>query len=206
MSNIKIAYLLYKSLDDNVYKLTEQKKVNIITTLFKISITTFYRRQILFNEKFIYNDEVNCFTNIIYNYNSINITKPIVNYIVLFMKNNININIKKIKKSINAFFPNNKISYKQINNIIYVNKLNTVLHRYSNHKYKINDTIHNFIIESIKNNNCLTAKDIVSNIYEKYKINVSLTTIYNVFKKNNYVYKKTKTNINPYSFEEQYNH
>ena len=57
----------------------------------------------MFNEKFLCNDDDDCLTNIIYDYNSVNITKPIVNYIILFIKNNININTKKIKKNINKY-------------------------------------------------------------------------------------------------------
>ena len=42
-------------------------------------------------------------------------------------------------------------------------------------------------------------------IKNKFKIDISLTTIYNTFKKHNYTYKKTTININPYSFSDQKN-
>ena len=69
--------------------------------------------------------------------------------------------------------------------------------------YKIKSKIEKFIVEQIKLKNTLTAKDIIKSIKDKFNVDVSLTSVYNIFKKNNYTYKKTSININPHSFHDQ---
>ncbi len=110
--------------------------------------------------------------------------------------------LKKLKKKLNIVFPNNNVAIKHINIIIQKNNLS--INNYLNKTpYKINKQIDDFIIEQIKINNTLTAKEIVCLVKKKFDISISLTSVYNLFKKNNYTYKKTVVNINPYSFYDQ---
>ena len=115
-------------------------------------------------------------------------------------------NIKLLKKELNKLYPNNNLSISQIHYIINKNKHCLPETKYKGKYNKISIQIENFIIDSIKKNNCLTANDITRMICDKFNINLSLTSIYNIFKKNNYVYKKTKINVNPYSFDDQKQH
>jgi transposase len=197
MENIKYSVLLFNSLKEN----NINNKIKIITDLFKIDKSTFYKRYNKYNENFkINNDDIN--TKIIYDFNFLNVNKLIVNYIVSYVVTNLNINLKIIKKKINLFFPNNKLSYKQIR--IIINK-NNLFFNNSNKRnnYKINNKIEKFVIEQIELNNTLSAKNIIELIKDKFNINISLTSIYNLLKKNNYTYKKTSININPHSFDDQ---
>ena len=116
---------------------------------------------------------------------------------------NIQINFKKIKKELNKKFNNNCISLKHINCIINANKHIFNKINFNKKNYKLNQSIQEFIINNININNCLTASDISNLIEIKFQIKISLTTIYNFFKKKNYVYKKTKININPHSYDDQ---
>lgn len=122
-----------------------------------------------------------------------------------FFFNNIinNKNIKLVKKELNISFPNNRISNKHIYTIINKNNHCFLCSKYTHNNYKINNEIEKFIIDSINNNNCLVAKDIKNLISEKFKLDISLTSVYNILKKNNYIYKKTKININPHTFDDQ---
>jgi transposase len=193
MESKNIACILYNELSH----LSNSKKITLITNLFKISKTTIYRWLDDYDKY-----KNNIFNNIHHEFDSILITKPIVCYIVSYVLNNITINLKKIKKQLNKFFPDNKLSCKHIDLIITTNNLyNDKINLRKN--YKINQQIKLFIIDSVKLNNCLTANDISIMVNEKFKLSISLTSIYNIFKKNNYVYKKTVININPYSLEDQ---
>ena len=169
----------------------------MITDLFKISKTTLYR----WNNEFKTRTQ-DISDNINYNFESKLITKPIVYFIVSYVLSNAFINIKKIKKQLNKFFPNNQLSHKHINLIIASNKLDN--HKtYHKKNYKINEDINKFIIDTIKLNNCLTANDISILVFNEFEVTISLTSIYTILKKNNYIYKKTVININPYSLEDQ---
>ena len=162
----------------------------------KISKATFYKWYKIYNHK-IKNDAF-------YNFNFLNVTSVIIDYIISCKLSNFNIGIKKIKKNLNTNFKDNKISLKQIGTILDKNKF-IFINRKSNNRsnYKINNNIEKFIIDSINNNSILVAKDFVGLVKNKFKIDILLTSIYNIFKKNNYVYKKTTININPHSFDDQ---
>jgi len=189
-NNKKCSVILYNSLNNYNVK----NKMNIITKLFKIDRSTFYR---WYNE---YNLNVTNYKNF-YNFNFLNVTPVIVDYIVSYANNNIIVSLKKIKKNINKIIPNNNLSLKQINVIIQKNNCMSQYHKRGN--YKIKSKIEKFIVEQIKLKNTLTAKDIIKSIKDKFNIDVSLTSVYNIFKKNNYTYKKTSININPHSFHDQ---
>lgn len=69
--------------------------------------------------------------------------------------------------------------------------------------FKSSPTIIDFILKSIDNKKTNTIKQIKNLIFNEFKIDLSLQFIYNLLKKNNYVYKKFKFNNNPYSIDEQ---
>ena len=191
-----IACILYKNLpDDDI-----GNKNILICNLFKITKSTLYR---WINE---YDNTVkNIDNNVIFNFNSNLITKPIVCYVIYLILSNVDISYKKIKKELNNKFINNNISIKHIHCIIEANKhiCNKINYRQN---YKLNKSIQDFVLSHIKNNNCSTANEISKLIEDKFKIKISLGSIYNLLKKNNYVYKKTTINVNPYSYDEQKNH
>ena len=88
--------------------------------------------------------------------------------------------INSIINNIKTIFDSD-LQCKHINAIIYNNNLHNF--NFSNLKrksYKINGEINDFIISSIKNNNCLTAQDIVNLIFDKFKLTISLISIYNI--------------------------
>lgn len=191
MDNKFFSILLYDSLKEN----NVNNKIKIITDLFKIDRSTFF----MWKKKF-----ENIENNIFYDFDSINITQTIVNQVVSYVVGSNSINIKKIKKFLNKNIEGNNISSKQINAIIKNNESIIDINK-KRTGYKLTNDIDNFIIISIKNNNTLTAKDIVLLIKNKFKVNISLSTIYYTFKKYNYTYKKTTVNINPHSFSDQKN-
>lgn len=69
--------------------------------------------------------------------------------------------------------------------------------------FKSSPSLVNFIIKTIDNNKIFTVKEIKELIFKEYKLEVSTQFIYNLLKKNGYVYKKFKINNNPYKIEEQ---
>ena len=69
--------------------------------------------------------------------------------------------------------------------------------------FKSSPTIINFILNAIDKNKISTVKQIKDLIFNEFKTNVSIQFIYNILKKNDYIYKKFKFNNNPYSIEEQ---
>jgi transposase len=71
--------------------------------------------------------------------------------------------------------------------------------------FKSSPSIINFILKSIDEDKTNTVKQIKDLIFNEFKTNVSIQLIYNILKKNNYVYKKFKFNNNPYSVSEQVN-
>jgi transposase len=178
------------------YSLQKNKIKNfklIITDLFKINKSTLYR--------WINDYDNNIKTSNFYDFNFLNVTKQIVDYIVSYVYLNPFSSCKKIKKQLNLVFTDNKISLKHIYIIIQKNNLFT--NKYFNKTHKINKQIEDFIINQIKIKNTSTAKEISSIVKTKFNISISLTSIYNLFKKHNYTYKKTVVNINPYSFSDQ---
>jgi transposase len=201
-----IACLLFNNLlEQNIKK---NNNIKIICNLFKITKSTFYRWN---NEykviKNNINNNKNIENNIIIDFKSKIITKSIVYFIISYILSNFYINYKKIKKQLNENFPDNKISFKHIHLIIKANE-NNILNKINCNKknYKLTKQIEQFICDNINNNNCLTANNISNLIYDKFKLKISLTTIYNFLHKKNYVYKKTVINVNPYSYEDQKEH
>jgi len=116
----------------------------------------------------------------------------------LFILNNKNENIKKIN---NLFFNefNINIHQKQIVNIMNENKIEIKSF------FKSSPAIIKFILKSIDDNKINTVKKIKQLIFDEFKTNISTQLIYNILKKNDYVYKKFKFNNNPYSNDEQVN-
>ena len=205
MTNKIIPCLLYDQLNDQQnFKNKIQKKyiVDIISDLFDVDKSTFYRWYSEFNDLTIENKK----SDICFDFDSKLITKEIVIFVVsFFLKKIITKNsVKQLKLKINELFPNNNISSSQLYAIIEKNSHCFVSSNYNKRKSKkIDSNVESFIMESINKNKCLVANDIKNLIQTKFKIDISLTSIYNIFKKNNYVYKKTKININPYSFDDQ---
>ena len=116
----------------------------------------------------------------------------------LFILNNKNENIKKI---IDLFFNkfNINIHQKQIVNIMNINKIEIKSF------FKSSPTIVNYILKLVDDNKIYTVKKIKQLIFDEFKTNISVQLIYNILKKNDYVYKKFKFNNNPYSIDEQVN-
>jgi len=202
INNSKIyACYLYNCINNN--SINNNYNIDIICDLFKIHKSTLYR---WINE---YNNidlkiDTNC--HFYFNFYSHLITKEIVIFVLRFFINNAysKKSMKLLLKKLNKLFPNNKISYKHIHVIIEKNKNLILIHnQYKSNNIKITNEIEKFIIEQIKNNSSMVANDIKNLIFKKFNLNISLPTIYNIFKKNNYTYKRTKININPYSLEDQ---
>ena len=136
-----LAYTLYKNLD-NV-----NNKIDIITKLFKIHKSTFYK---WLNE---YDNNIkNVNDNIYTDFNSHLITKQYVIFIVSFFiyKDISKKNIKLLKKELNKLHPNNNLSISQIHSIINKNKHCLPETKYKGKYNKISIQIENFIIDSIK--------------------------------------------------------
>ena len=190
MDHKKNAVILYNSL--NEYNV--ENKIDIVSNLYKISNSTLYR---WINE----HKDNQISLNYFYDFNFLNVSKFIVDYIVSYVSNNIIYSLKKIKKSINKIIPNNKLSFKQIATIIDKNSFLPKSNKRTN--YKVNNEMQTYVIEQIKENNTLTAKEMVELVKTKFNIKISLTTIYNIFQKNNYTHKRTSVNINPQSFDDQ---
>jgi transposase len=179
----KYSIILYNSL--NYHKI--KNKMDIITNLFKINKSTFYKWNNNYKECILNNQNF-------YDFIFSNVTNVMVDYIVSYVATNLNVRVKKIKKNINKIIPDNKLSYKQIS--IIINKNNCFYKKYNKRgNYKINEEIEKFIMIQINTNNTLTAKEIIKLIEVKFLIDISLTSIYNVLQKNNFTYKNTTLNI-----------
>jgi len=113
-----------------------------------------------------------------------------------FILKNKNENIKKIIKLFFDKFEIN-IHQKQIVDIMNKNKIEIKSF------FKSSPTIVKYILKSIDENKINTVNKIKLLIFGEFKINISTQFIYNILKKNNYVYKKFKFNNNPYSIDEQ---
>jgi transposase len=178
-----------KELSINIYNYLKtmgiigQERINFITNNFKCHITTFYN----WNKE--YNDN---FNNI---YQNKNINPLIVNDILIYCKNNKNVNIKILKNYINKKH-NTKFSS---NTIIFILKINNL--KYKN--YKINDEIIKFILNTVEKNNVITSKEIISLINKNFNLLISESSIYNILKKNKITYKRVTIKTNPYTEEEE---
>ncbi len=116
----------------------------------------------------------------------------------LFILNNKNENIKKIIDLFKNKF-NINIHQKQIVNIMNINKIEIKSF------FKLSPTIINYILKLVDDNKTYTIKKIKQLIFDEFKTNISVQLIYNILKKNDYVYKKFKINNNPYSIDDQVN-
>lgn len=97
----------------------------------------------------------------------------------------------------------------------FINKFNIIIHEkqivdvlYKNKKkvksfYKKTPEIINYVMKLIKENSILTAQNIKDNIKKEFNVIVSIQLIYNIFKEQNYIFKKLKKINNPYSIDEQ---
>lgn len=97
----------------------------------------------------------------------------------------------------------------------FINKFNIVIHEkqivdilYKNKKkvksfYKKTPEIVNYVIKLIKENSILTAQNIKDNLKKEFNIIISTQLIYNIFKEQNYVFKKLKKINNPYTIDDQ---
>lgn len=173
----------YKYLKDSL-NIIGQKRIDFITNNYKCHITTLYG----------WNKEIKNNSNdiVIYNKN----INPLLENIIYKCINEYKItSVIKIKKYINKNF-DKQINQKTINFILKKNNLEC-------EKYKIKKEINKFIIDSFSEYKITTAKDIINQIFIKYNIKLSETSIYNVLKQNKITYKKIKVKTNPYTLEEQ---
>ena len=113
-----------------------------------------------------------------------------------FILNNKN---EKIKRIIYLFHDEFKINIhqKQIIDIMNINKIEIKSF------FKSSPTIVQYITKFVDENKINTVKQIKESIFNEFKIDISTQLIYNILKKNDYVYKKFKFNNNPYSNEQQ---
>lgn len=89
-----------------------------------------------------------------------------------------------VKEFINKF--NVSIHEKQVVDILYKNKKKVKSF------YKKTPEIINYIMKTIKENSIITAQNIKNKILKELNVNISTQLIYNIFKEQNYVFKKLK--------------
>lgn len=166
----------------NKYNIKGNNKKEFISNTFNLHINSLYN--------WIKNDIKN---NSVNNYLNKKIDFVIENFVIKNFNDKFKIN--EIKKNVKNKF-NICLSYKDILCILKKNNL-----RYD--KKIIKDNIDKFINDTIKNNNYITANELIKLINNKFNIIYSTTYIYNILHKNNYSYKKIKINSNPYSKEKQ---
>ena len=124
---------------------------------------------------------------------SIDIIKSSINLYIKLKNNNI-IGKERIKFINSVFNIHINTLYKWIDK--YYNKTNNTFNfstYKTNFKYnnlKITDTIEKFIIQSIDTNNNFNIKNIKKNIFNKFNIKLSKSSIYFVLHKNSLTYKK----------------
>ena len=106
---------------------------------------------------------------------------------------------------------NNINGYKRINIIMnitnfkfHINSLynwikNIQIKKRSFHNFKITNDIENFIIDKLTHNQFITTKQIKFLIKQKFNVILSKTSIYSIYKKNKFSFKKCKIISNPYS-------
>ena len=69
--------------------------------------------------------------------------------------------------------------------------------------FKLTPILNNYILKCVKDNKIITVKQVQKSVSKELNVRISTQFIYNLLKKNNYVYKKFKYNNNPYKIEEQ---
>ena len=122
----------------------------------------------------------------------INIDQEHIDFILNNKDKNSN-NIKNLFK--NKF--NLDISQKQIIDLMHKNK--TSIKSF----FKSSPHLIKYIKNFINSNHISTITDIKENIKKEFNLIISIQFIYNILKKEGYVYKKFKYNNNPYSIDEQ---
>jgi len=132
--------------------------------------------------------EINCLKN----ESVIIIDKEIENFIINNKHNSVKTIIEDIKLEFNII-----LNKKDIISIFQKNNID------KKSFYKITPFINDYVINKIKNNCILTAKNITDDLFKDNKIRISTTSIYKIYKKNNLTYKKVKFNNNPNSIEIQ---
>ena len=100
-----------------------------------------------------------------------------------------------IKEFINKF--NIIIHEKQVVNVLHKHRKKT------SSFYKRTPELVEYIIKKIKENSIYTIENIKDLIVNEFKLNISSQLIYNILKKQNFVYKKLKKINNPYEIEQQ---
>jgi len=142
------------------------------------------------------------------NFNNIDISKLIKN-------DCLNNTFNNISKEVELFIINNKHNsiktisddiYKEFNIILSKKDIIGIFQKNKIEKksfFKITPFINNYVIDKIKKNPIFTAKDIINDLFTEIKIRISTTSIYNIYKKNNFSYKKVKFSNNPHSISIQ---
>jgi len=95
---------------------------------------------------------------------------------------------------------------KKFNVEIHEKQVVNVMHKYRKKTisfYKITPEIEKFIKNKIKEKCIFTCAELTDLVLKEFKLNISLQSIYKIFKKNDYVYKKIRRVNNPYTIEEQ---
>ena len=101
-----------------------------------------------------------------------------------FIKSTFNMNINTLYKWIYKYYKS------ETNSFNFSQYKTNFKYKYNNNNIKITNDIETFIINSIDLNNNFNIKKIKKNIYTKFNIELSKTTIYCVLHKNNFTYKK----------------
>ena len=94
---------------------------------------------------------------------------------------------------------NNKFSISSLYN--WLKKINHIKRKYIN--FKITNDIEKFIILKLNENKFITTKQIKILVKDKFNVELSKTSIYNIYKKNNFTFKRNRIITNAYSKEEQ---
>ena len=122
----------------------------------------------------------------------INLNQEHIDFILKNKDKNSNDILNLFKKNFNL-----DISQKQIIDVMYKNKI-SIKSFYKSSPYLIEH-----IKKYINNNHISTINDVKENIKKEFNLDISIQFIYNILKKEGYVYKKFKYNNNQYSVEEQ---
>lgn len=166
-----------------LYKINGKDRIKLIENTFNCDITSLYKWK---KEKNIHH---------LNTYKNTNISQKIVDDIIYIFKKLKFSSIDKIKKYIN------NINKSSLNNktIAYILKVNNL----ECENFKIKKEIEKFIIDSVIENKVITIKEIIKNIYLKYNISLSKSSIYKILKINKFSYKQVKIKTNPNSYEEE---
>lgn len=177
---------------EQIILLNKDKKIKQIKTELKkinISLNSKTIKYILINNKnkTIKEEEIIKNKNVF-----IELTNEHEKFIIDNSEKQIKVLVKEFIKKFNV-----SIHEKQVVDILYKNKKKVKSF------YKKTPEIINYVMKLIKENSILTAQNIKDNIKKEFNIIVSMQLIYNIFKEQNYIFKKLKKINNPYSIDEQ---